>query len=130
LKVFKNSIIKAAKKAVPLKAEYKGQRNSCIWWNKDCGTAKKKYLRKKNEYEHVSTICNYIEVKRAYTAFMRAISQAKKQSWEEFIENSNFCKPVLRSTVSLNNSKVTPHPGTPTPSSVHKSVRLTSDRSR
>lgn len=130
VKVFQDSIIEAATKSVPLKAKYKGQRNSCIWWNKDCDAAKKKYLRRKNEYEQATTIYNYIEVKRAYAAFKRAISQAKKKSWEEFIENLDFRKPVSKVYVFIKQMQSKPPPRKSNPPVVYNNQLLLTDQDK
>ena len=84
---FTEAIVEAANKAIK-KRSNNINRPSAYWWNAECSKTKREKNKKLTRYKnHRGNIELWIEFKKAKAYFRKAVNKAKKESWENFLDN-------------------------------------------
>ena len=94
VEIFQEKLIEIAKTVVPYREISRHQ--GCIWWNEDCSKAKREFIGKKRIYNLVGNLHSLIEKNRAYAIFRKTVLEAKKNSWNNFINKLDFRKPTSK----------------------------------
>ena len=105
VKAIQDGIIIAAKNSIPMSDGCETIRNYSKWWNEECSQFKKELKCQQNIYKRISTVENYVAVKKAYTKFKKCVIEAKRRSWREFVESLDFRKPVSKVYQFIKNMK-------------------------
>ena len=81
-----NAIKEAANESIPLVTSAP-HHPSAYWWTKECDDAKKSKNRCLNRYKkHKGNLNLWIEFKKSRAVFRRAVSVARQESWNKFLD--------------------------------------------
>lgn len=90
---FKNALLSAASRAIPLKNSYRNKIPSLPWWDSECTEACRSRKQAELLYSSLMTTENFINYKKAAARAARVLSTKKRSGWHRFCQSLSPASP-------------------------------------